>query len=693
MKTFNGDSTGSKWTIGKKLMASFMAMAAITMIVALLGFGGAYVLRDSIEEITEVRLPSVNYIQSSEASMEEINSLMRTLSIPGIAFSDRRQYYSQINQSMEEFNQDIAAFEILPQSANEANVWSRFAGIHRDWNGNVELFLEMSRAFDQRGIDNPVNLSRRLEMFQKDHYAVVQQVLHMLHMNTGLFPGGEDYTACNAGRYFPDLRTDNAQLQQLIREFDEPHQRFHQSVAQIKSQVDNGNMTQARQTYSQQFIPAMNDVFAAFDGMLVLSNEALEYMREAEGLLLGNLYASQLELDGLLEEVVAMNLQYARDESERATSNAVMVSVITIIGLFLGVGVALVLGFYMSRSISNNLRRVIDQLNSGADQVNASSEQLSGASQELSESASEQAAGLQQTTSSLEEMSTQTKQTAENAHQAELAVKETEPRVAKGVEAMQRMSVAMSDIQEASQETSKILKTIDDIAFQTNLLALNAAVEAARAGEAGKGFAVVAEEVRNLAQRSAQAAQDTSELIQRSHTSSERGAKVANEVSENLSLIKDSVSQVGTLVLEIAAAGKEQATGISEINSVMTEMDKVVQQNASSSEESASAAEELSSQANELKQIVNQLVELVGRGNEGASGFGSGSNIISNMKGRLGSGASAPRRPVPESTYPKFNSSNGASSKSSNGTSSSSQKTKKSVRELIPLEEDDFSDF
>jgi len=379
-----------------------------------------------------------------------------------------------------------------------------------------------------------------------------------------------------------------------------------------------------------------------------------------------------------------------------ASRNSVFGLLFVVMLLVIGVGSATAM--WLVNTIVNKLQGINQSLESCAEQVNASSEQLSGASQELSESASEQAAGLQQTTSSLEEMSTQTKQTAENANQAELAVKETEPRVARGVEAMERMSKAMDDIQEASEATSKILKTIDDIAFQTNLLALNAAVEAARAGEAGKGFAVVAEEVRNLAQRSAQAAQDTSELIEKSHTSSERGSKVAKEVSENLNLIKDSVSQVGTLVLEISAAGKEQATGISEINSVMTEMDKVVQQNASSSEESASAAEELSSQANELKQVVYQLVELVGKGNERNSGKGAGGSFISGVNSKIKSGAMVrepERRLGIGSSYGQSNgngySSNGSGYSYGNGAAKSYSAG--SSKELIPLEDDDFSDF
>ncbi|HLO39446.1 MAG TPA: methyl-accepting chemotaxis protein [Phycisphaerales bacterium] len=285
-------------------------------------------------------------------------------------------------------------------------------------------------------------------------------------------------------------------------------------------------------------------------------------------------------------------------------------------GVFIGVGSAVAfaagLGFFIVRSVGRTLTRMAASLGDGSMQVASASSQVSSSSQTLAQGASEQAASLQETSSALEQMSSMTKRNAQTSQEAASLAAEAKNAANRGNQAMGRMGDAINEIQRSATETAKIIKVIDEIAFQTNLLALNAAVEAARAGEAGKGFAVVAEEVRNLAMRSAEAAKNTSSLIEGSVQSSRNGVAISEEVAKTLDEIKLASEKVDALISEIAIAGKEQAQGIEQVNLAVSQMDKVTQVTAATAEESASAAEEMSSQAVVLNSVVDELVELVG---------------------------------------------------------------------------------
>jgi len=262
---------------------------------------------------------------------------------------------------------------------------------------------------------------------------------------------------------------------------------------------------------------------------------------------------------------------------------------------------------YINKAV-DNLDTALSQVAEGVIQVSGASDQISKGSQSLAEGANEQASSLEEVSSSLEEMSSMTSQNADNAKQANNLSQEANGLADAGNQAMKRMQGAIEKIKNSSDETAKIIKTIDDIAFQTNLLALNAAVEAARAGEAGKGFAVVAEEVRNLAQRSAEAAKNTTVMIEESVANAQNGVNITNEVADTLEKIQGASGKVNNLVAEIAAASKEQAAGIEQVNTAVAQMNKVTQQNAANSEESASASEELNSQAMELSNMVARFI-------------------------------------------------------------------------------------
>ncbi len=259
------------------------------------------------------------------------------------------------------------------------------------------------------------------------------------------------------------------------------------------------------------------------------------------------------------------------------------------------------------------IRRMAESLRSGAEYVASASNQVSKASQELAGGASQQAASIEETSSALEEMSSMTGHNAQNAGQANALMAETVNVVSAANQSMNELPASMDAISKASEETSKIIRTIDEIAFQTNLLALNAAVEAARAGEAGAGFAVVADEVRNLAMRAADAAKNTAALIEGTVEKIREGSEIVRKTSDGFAQVAGRAGKVEELIGEISAASSEQAQGIEQVNKAVGEMDNVVQDNAASAEESASAAEELNAQAESMKKIVFELVSFVGR--------------------------------------------------------------------------------
>lgn len=308
------------------------------------------------------------------------------------------------------------------------------------------------------------------------------------------------------------------------------------------------------------------------------------------------------------------------------------ISFIVIIGIFS----FLLLSLVFVNSISKFIANIVQRLSQGAQNVFSSSGQTSSASKELAVGASEQAASLEQTSASIEELTAMTQSNVVNTRQADVLMMEANEIVGKTNLSMNDLTAAMKDITFTSDEMAKIIKTINEIAFQTNLLALNAAVEAARAGEAGSGFAVVAEEVRALAMRSAEAANNTANLIEANLTKVRDGSELLAKTAAALSEVTVSSSKVQQIVAEISEASQEQHQGLEQIRRAVTEMDRVVQKNAANAEESASASQELNFQADQLKAIVTELLSLVSRAKGKADKGSKPKRSHSRLLGRWG---------------------------------------------------------
>lgn len=264
------------------------------------------------------------------------------------------------------------------------------------------------------------------------------------------------------------------------------------------------------------------------------------------------------------------------------------------------------LGIKLTQLVGD-LNEIMYNIASASEQVAAGAKEISSSSMSLSEGSTEQASSIEELTASIEEIASQTKMNAESANQANELAEAAKINAAKGNSQMNEMVNAMEDINQSSSNISKVIKVIEDIAFQTNMLSLNAAVEAARAGQHGKGFAVVAEEVKTLAARSADAAKETTEMIEGSIRKTEIGTRIAKETAEALSNIVAGIEKVANLVNNISIASNEQYAGISQVNQGIMQVSQVVQNNSATSEEEAAASEELSGQAELLNEMVGRF--------------------------------------------------------------------------------------
>jgi len=508
-------------------------------------------------------------------------------------------------------------------------------------------------------------VSKTLNMTEKMSYTenIAKQVLQreIDHLNwarkVGEFQRNENMTElsvekddhnCAFGKwYYSEERkkaeSEMPEIADLLKQVEDPHKKLHNSAKELEKMLKKGK----------------------------------EFRKEAVAYYGTETNSNLKEVQKILDEVipkVAKHVEEAQKENRTAASQT---KAIALIGMGIGTLVALALGIFLTISITRPINRVVEGLTDGSDQVASASGQVSTASQSLAEGASEQAAGIEETSSSIEEMSSMTKKNADNASQANTMMTDTSRVVEEANRAMKELTQSMSEISVASEETGKIIKTIDEIAFQTNLLALNAAVEAARAGEAGAGFAVVADEVRNLAMRAADAAKNTANLIEGTVKKIKNGSEIVSKTNEAFSKVATGAKKIGELVGEIAAASQEQSQGIEQINKAVAEMDKVVQKNAASAEESASASEEMNSQAEMMKGFVSELVAVVG-GSRNGNGNGKHTVALNHQrKAKIGS----------EKGLPTFRKKEKAKE-----VIALEVKEVKPAR-VIPMEEEDFKEF
>ncbi len=367
-------------------------------------------------------------------------------------------------------------------------------------------------------------------------------------------------------------------------------------------------MTALAQTYQERFLAIAQQI----------QNDP-EITPQAGNGQLGDLKQTIHEFEEIIKASKAAAKEMIKATSQESLDSINQIRLILQLALLASAALLILVGFLVGRKIGAPLRHAVGAITDSTGHLGNAARELTSGSQRLAEGASEQAASVEETSASMAEISAQVKQNADNSSQADRIMKETAAIVSEARQSMGELATSMDDIAKASEETFKIVKTIDDISFQTNLLALNAAVEAARAGEAGAGFAVVADEVRNLAMRAAEASKNTAALIEETVTKIKGGVQLVGRTSEKFAGVSDSTAKVATLMSEIDVASTEQANGVEQVSTTMQEMSSLTQSIAANAEESAGVAEEMDAQARALMQATAELSSLAGM--TGATGM------------------------------------------------------------------------
>lgn len=590
----------NKLSLGQKIGVGFGAVIAVLLIVSTIGLVSVKVIRklnDTTGAATTLLSHSAHVASAFDAYLRD----------------GKETHLDAIEVASREFNEVGEKLRVELPNPHHRDVLRELLEKQKAWMVDLEKLIKIKQDITTREHGMDKRGDHAAEVVSQYAQEVEREITQGRKRQTSI----NGYTKILALKeMFPRLQL--AGMEYLVVQNGQTAADIRDAFSESRALVDELR-AKATQESDRAFLKKMASVLDAYDREMSDFTKAILLLAERRDVLIEE--NRQLSLD---TEKFKVDTQ--QDIREYMKSARTLVIATIIVGLF----GAVLLAVAIIRGITNPVNQIIQGLSAESNHVANASNEVSASSQNLAQGASEQAANLEEVSSSLEQIKVMTQQTADNANSANGLMEGSREKSVAGKEAMARLSSAITDIRQATDKTSVIVKNIEEIAFQTNLLALNAAVEAARAGGAGKGFAVVAQEVRNLAQRASDAAKDTAALIETARKRSEHGEGISFETAELIAAISDSANEASVLVKEITSASNEQAAGVSQISVAVGQLSQVTQSNAANAEEFSSASMQLFSQSASLKELITALkgiVKGIGSVNGTNSIVASGSDV------------------------------------------------------------------